>query len=264
VATLCSSCFADLLCGCNSIFFSLLRLTFCQNVNIELFYPECAVRMTFWDKFYGKMLFPIIIFAIFTVSFGFQELVFKTELYKRRAKPDVVERIPVPLSTRLISLFQFIVVTLYTFIISTVFQPFNCLKQPDNTYTMAKSPSSYCYDTAWKKNLPALIFFILIYCVGFPAALVYIFFKNGKNLDTVDFRVKYGNLISPYARRFFYWELIIMLKRSSFIVTNDFLSTGADYAARFVVGIVLLCVFFWVDVNCSPYRMKEMNFVQNS
>jgi hypothetical protein len=220
--------------------------------------------MTFWDKFYGKLLFPIIIFAIFTVSFGVQEIYFRSNFYKKKVASEAVQRVQPPLFIRLLSLFQFIVVALYTFIISTVFQPFNCLPQPDGTYTMAKSPASKCYDEAWNKNLPALVFFIVIYCFGFPLALAYIFIKNHKNVDTVDFKIKYGNLVSPYARKCYYWELVIMLKRSIFILSNDFLASSVDYGPRFVTGISLLFAFFWIDVDRSPYGLKEMNFVQNS
>jgi hypothetical protein len=213
--------------------------------------------MTFWDKYYGKMLFPVVIFGLFTLSFGVREL-----LSKRCAK--WFPRSSVPLIIRLISLFQFIVVALYTFIVSTVFQPFNCIKQSDGSYTMTKSPSYKCYDEQWNKNVAPIVMFILVYCIGFPAALGYIFLKNQSNLDSVHFRVRFGNLISPYSRKYFYWELVVMLKRSLFIVSNDFLTINTDYISRYFVGIGILCFFFWLDVTCSPYAKHEMNLVQSS
>jgi hypothetical protein len=220
--------------------------------------------MTFWDKFYGKMLFPLFLFLLITLSFALQEFFRRSAFIRQYCGQKLAKDSSVSLSYRLISLFQFIIITLYTFIVSSVFQPFNCLKQPDNSYSMAKSPSSLCYDSTWNKNLPALVFFILMYVIGFPAALLYIFVKNYKMIDTVEFKTRYGNLVSPYSRQFFYWELVVMLKRSAFMVSNDFLSTGADYGTRFVFSIALLCVFLWFDATFCPFRIKEKNFIKTS
>lgn len=47
------------------------------NLNIELFSPECSVRLTFWTKWILKMAVPMVLFLIFATYF------FAVPLYKR-------------------------------------------------------------------------------------------------------------------------------------------------------------------------------------
>eukprot|EP00475_Leptophrys_vorax_P025651 TRINITY_DN3592_c0_g2_i1.p1 TRINITY_DN3592_c0_g2~~TRINITY_DN3592_c0_g2_i1.p1 ORF type:complete len:603 (-),score=103.62 TRINITY_DN3592_c0_g2_i1:99-1715(-) len=235
----------------------ILQVFSVTNFNIELFYPECVVPMTFWTKFYGKMLFPIMIFVLFSLLFGTHEIL--TKIF-----PGYFRSGSILLSHRLLMLFQFIVVTMYTFLVSTVFQPFNCFSQSDGSYTMFRFPSAKCYDQDWKKNIPALVTFILLYCFGIPLALIYVFMKNKSNLDSKEFRMKFGNLTSPFSSNFFYWELVVMLKKGLFMVSNDFLSSHASYVARYCTGIGILFFFLWLDVTIKPYKQEEINLIQCS
>eukprot|EP00475_Leptophrys_vorax_P029734 TRINITY_DN4390_c0_g2_i3.p1 TRINITY_DN4390_c0_g2~~TRINITY_DN4390_c0_g2_i3.p1 ORF type:complete len:336 (+),score=53.15 TRINITY_DN4390_c0_g2_i3:448-1455(+) len=209
--------------------------------------------MTFWHKFYAKMLFPIFLATLFSAHLGFQRaLSFRwTQLFKQN---------PLPTSVRIFSLFQFVVIAFYTFIVSNVFQAFYCLRQPDGSYTMVEFPSSRCYDESWNKHIPALGLFGFLYGVAFPCTLAYIFWTNRKNIDATDFHLKCGSLISPYSRKYFYWEVVVLLKRSSFIVSNEFLSISQSYGERFFIAVILLFVFFWLDAVYSPYKSKGINF----
>eukprot|EP00475_Leptophrys_vorax_P025648 TRINITY_DN3592_c0_g1_i2.p1 TRINITY_DN3592_c0_g1~~TRINITY_DN3592_c0_g1_i2.p1 ORF type:complete len:193 (-),score=29.45 TRINITY_DN3592_c0_g1_i2:679-1257(-) len=68
--------------------------------------------------------------------------------------------------------------------------------------------SAKCYDQDWN----SLTIFILLYCFGIPLALVFVFMKYKNHLDSKNFRMKFGYPVSPFSQRFFYWELVVMLK----------------------------------------------------
>jgi hypothetical protein len=167
------------------------------------------------------------------------------------------------MSQKLASLFSFLVVGFYTLLISTLVQPFNCTKQFDGTLTMTKAPSNKCFDSVWNQNLPAVIFFILLYGISIPLIMIWIFYKNRDNIFNADFLVRYSSLTAPYRPKFFYFEIVIMLKRALFAVMNDFLSV-TSYTARYFTAVGTLLFFFWIGILAMPYQDRNLNLLSSS
>jgi hypothetical protein len=170
-------------------------------------------------------------------------------------------RTGIPLVRRVFALFSFLVIALYTFSISAVFSPFACVSQPDGTQTLAKYPGTKCFESSWMRKIYYIVIFALIYCVFIPVFLVVLFYRHRNDLDK--FSARFTNLVSPYKREFFYWELVLMMRKALFMVLNDFLTLSSGYLARFFVGIGLLCAFLWCDAVFRPYRNDELNFLQS-
>jgi hypothetical protein len=160
---------------------------------------------------------------------------------------------------RMFGLFTFFVVAFYTFLIQTSLQPFNCIKQSNGRYTLTKSPSEFCYSDQWNQNFPYVILFLTLYGLIFPLVLVVYFLKYRFDLENFSFQMKFGPLIDPYKKLYYFWELVIMIRRTIFIVSSDFLASSGSYGLRFSSGIALLLLFVWTDALIQPYLTREFN-----
>jgi hypothetical protein len=201
-----------------------------------------------------RMATPLILFAVMALTF-----VIRHYLGKRFARLAVKGH--KSLSRRIFALFSFLVIALYTFSVSSVFAPFNCQKQPDGSRTIAKYAAIKCFEGAWMRKIGTITVFVFIYVFLIPLYLVVLFYWNRKDLEK--FAAVFPNLISPYRREYFYWELVLMLRKAMFVVLSDFMTLSTSYLTRFFVSIGLLCVFFWLDVSFSPYRNDELNLLQS-
>jgi hypothetical protein len=125
---------------------------------------------------------------------------------------------------------------------------------------MTHNPSTRCYGSVWRAHLPEMMFFLLLNGVFGPLFIIYSFWTNRHFPEREPFRSRFLPLMIPYKREYFFWELVIMLKRSSFVISNSFLtSKGASYTAKFFTSICILFSFLWVEILCQPYTTKEFN-----
>jgi hypothetical protein len=205
--------------------------------------------MTFWPKFYLKMLIPLILLVV-VVSFPFVEAL----LQRRHGEgSSFTSRISY---TRTIAYLMFYFVTLYTFIISSVISPFRCIEQSDGSYFLVDNPSEECYTGDWNKNFPIVVVALVFYGLLVPLLLIFIFFLfgRGKGKDSLWFTSHFGLLTRPYRRKLYYWELVNLLRRALFAIATGFWKSGeASYAARLMTTLGFMFFFLWLDVFSSPF-----------
>lgn len=163
----------------------------------------------------------------------------------------------------MIGVISFVIVAFYSFLVSNASKPFNCKLQPDGTYTMAKSPSERCFTGKWNQYSGLSYIFLIVYGLFFPAGLAISFVRYRKNLDHSEFRRKFGHLVSSYKRRFFFWELVLMLKKAGFSSINDFLGSS-PYGTRYFVSISWICCFMWLELLLSPYVVHHFNAINHT
>jgi hypothetical protein len=129
---------------------------------------------------------------------------------------------------------------------------------------MWKNPSQNCFDKMWFEKLPIIVCIAIIYVIIVPSFFILLFIKNRKDPCNPRFRNLFGALISPYKVKYFYWELIIMLKRGSFIVINQLGSLSANYLARFGSSVCILAFFGAIEALILPYNSSHANVVNNT
>jgi hypothetical protein len=219
-------------------------------VKIELFSPDCSVPMTFWNKFYVKMFIPVIFALVFIVAA-------LTELMCKRIKsPKNYFVKSSSLTTRAYAYVIFFGVTLYTFVLSSLLSPFQCVKQTNGEYFIDSYPAELCFQGNWNKNLPAVIFFALIYVIAFPTCLTYVMYCYGRGdgVDTLWFSVRFGLITRPYRKEVYYWELVNLLRKAAFVLSTSFWqSTSSSYETKLMTTLILLFVFLWLDIFVSPF-----------
>eukprot|EP00475_Leptophrys_vorax_P019798 TRINITY_DN27120_c0_g1_i1.p1 TRINITY_DN27120_c0_g1~~TRINITY_DN27120_c0_g1_i1.p1 ORF type:complete len:321 (+),score=95.05 TRINITY_DN27120_c0_g1_i1:107-1069(+) len=144
--------------------------------------------------------------------------------------------------------------TMYTFLVSSAVSPFKCNYSSGSFVAMFDDPSRSCFDSDWKQHLFEVIIFTLLYAVGIPALMITIFWKNRQNVQNLEFIAAYGSVTRMYREKFFWWEIVQILKRSAFAIMNAFLLVlSTQYAAIFAT-LCLMCLFVVVEVAVKPYK----------
>jgi multisubunit Na+/H+ antiporter MnhE subunit len=241
--------------------------------------------MGFWEKYYAKMLllpaFAVLIFIFLFVRHslkqktgGFspvsKDLLSKAQADARKRQENV------SIWTRLVATKRIIVpilfssaVTLYTFLVSNSLSPFNCVSSYNTgqavTYFMARNPSEKCYDAEWYFHVKFVLLFSLIYGLIFPIIVAVVFYRQRKKIDDPQFQAGYGALVSLYTRTFFFWELVSMTKRASFVVMTEFLSTRQDaYLTKFAASISTIAFFSGLETIYTPFATKNLNLLSST
>jgi hypothetical protein len=198
------------------------------------------------------MLIPLLLF--FGIMLGIMAISSAKQLMKGRRLSFNVDFKP------MWGIFCFINVALFTFVISNVVEPFNCTLQSDGSYMMTHNPSTLCYGEMWRSHLPGMVIFLLINGVFGPSVIIYFFWTNRHFPETEPFRSRFSALMTPYKRRFFYWEIFVMLKRTVFIVSGNFLSSnGATYIVKYCTSVFILFISGWLEMLASPYTSSDFN-----
>jgi hypothetical protein len=224
-------------------------------VNIELFAPECAVSMNFLGKFVIRLMLPFMAISILVLLYVLSQFASCWKAQKLNFRVFVKYFISLP---RIRSFIGSTMVQFYTNSVSTSLSPFNCKKQPGGSYSLAKDPSVECFQAQWNSFLPLFTVGALFYVFLVPMCLCYIFWKHRHNHGSIEFHQSYHSLTYPYKYRFYYWELVVMLKRTFFVISTDFFSS-ADYAVKYGVAILVLFIFFWLDSAYLPYQTMSTN-----
>jgi hypothetical protein len=209
------------------------------------------VQLGFWQKYYIKMAIPFIVSILIlvgtVVSFFFRERVKKsrTNIPAKEAVGMIMNRVR--------PLLVVLVITMYTFLISSALSPFKC-KFSNNQYVMFDNPSSLCFDADWYAKLPLVIFFCLLYGLFLPGSIIAMFYMNRNNLSDPKFYSRFAVLIRNYNESYFWWDLMPMMKRAIFVVCAAFLLIAkTEVTLTYMTQFFLFC-YLAVEVSCSPYK----------
>jgi hypothetical protein len=231
-------------------------MTCFQNLNIELASPECSFPMDFWSKYTIKMLFLPSLSVLLLLASAFQirqTINRKFELFSKAFE-------------HLLPTIVVISSGLHSFLVSSAVQPLNCIRSDTDSssavFVMAYNPSYRCYDQQWYIHLPLVLLFCILYGLVLPLTVGYALFVHRTNIDEPKFSNRYGVLFKHYRREYFFWELVLMLKKVTLILTVQFLSTRkkASYGVKFTSSISIIGFYLALEAVIQPYFRKSMNF----
>ncbi|KAJ5078107.1 g protein-coupled receptor-related [Anaeramoeba ignava] len=166
------------------------------------------------------------------------------------------------LYNNLINSYTTILSFIYLFISFKALQIFDCKKQTSGVYTFEGDPSLFCYEKWWKDLLPWAIVCLIVYVIGIPVIFIILFFVSSKKLDEKTFDLRFGLLCSRYTKRWFFWEIFIMIRKLFLIISQLFISFDSIFQSVICV-IVLLCALVF-QVNSKPFvsdRHNKLEFV---
>jgi hypothetical protein len=213
----------------------------------------------FWAVYQFQILIPII---LPTILFLLSCAVLAVE-YKRNPKlwDDIQKRkVPHPFEKAL-SLFIFIITALYTALMTFVLAPFRCLPQSNGTYTLIPNPSENCFDEKWRSHMP-FIAFGLLQIVVIPICLIGIYSRHRRNQQSNFYRWRYGLLFRAYKDEFYWWELVIVIRKTAFVFLVD-ATNDLETPMRFFVIMVFLTLNFALESICRPYRIQGIHTISS-
>jgi hypothetical protein len=199
-------------------------------------------------------------FKILILIFVFFALLGAGYLY---AKYDAVERqnarsrLKASVFDKSISLLLMLFSTFYTFVLGMVMSAFRCYPQEDGTYTLLASPSHDCYDSEWRSYLWIIIFGILL-LLYFPVQLLFVFWRYRGRIHSNAFFYRYGVLVMPYKEQYFYWEVVLLIRKLILICLVDLTNAMANSERAFVL-ICFLILELFLDFLLNPFKEENLH-----
>lgn len=153
---------------------------------------------------------------------------------------------------------------MFTFLISTALSPFNCVRVSDTTFVLWKNPSEVCFRGKWSDNLGMTIILGIVYLVLVPLILLFIFIKYRKEIDHPTFFKRFGSLVIPFKLRFFYWELVMLVKRVAFMAVRELAFIVSGTRMKFILSTMIIAIFTALEVALAPYATEMSNLMNFS
>lgn len=223
--------------------FHILSLS---NFNFDVFAPECSVPVPFWTSWYTKVCTPIGFGLIVLVSF-----------YIHKWRDPTVMRTKIV--NNYINGMLLLIVSFYTSMLSSIFNVFNCYRHTDGTYVLLTAPEELCFAGDWLYNLPMIIVAVFVLAFGIPASFAAVFWKYRFDRDSYMITVTFEVITSPYNKKFFYWEIVTMIQKASFVVLLDFLSVTGTHFERLFFVFIILVLFIFAEALLHPYKTPLYN-----
>jgi hypothetical protein len=222
-----------------------------SNMNFELFFNlECISKTSFWDIF----VFKILILLLFCASF--LGICFWYVKCKSMKGGNVGSHPTVSVLDKCIALLLMLLSTFYTFVLGMILTVFRCYPPEDGTHTLLSSPSLDCYDSEWFSNLWIIIIGIM-FLIYFPLLLAFILWKNRSKIYSNTFFFRYGILVKPYKMQFFYWEVILLIRKLILICLVD-LTNGMPNTERAFILICFLILELFLDFLVNPFQEENV------
>jgi hypothetical protein len=150
-----------------------------------------------------------------------------------------------------LSMYLAILVGLYIYMLTIALEPFRCFQQADGTLTLVASPNLDCFDATWSQNMFSIVVGLL-YIIGIPSFLILAFWKYRNSVETNEFHWRFGLLTSPYNRKYFWWSIYLLTKKTLLVMLIDLTNDYTIYIRTFIVLLLLLSALF-IESICKPY-----------
>eukprot|EP00163_Fabomonas_tropica_P014677 TRINITY_DN2669_c0_g1_i1.p1 TRINITY_DN2669_c0_g1~~TRINITY_DN2669_c0_g1_i1.p1 ORF type:complete len:1253 (+),score=231.12 TRINITY_DN2669_c0_g1_i1:224-3982(+) len=244
---------------------TILVLSSVSNFNIDLFRIECnVVVMHHYTRWIIWMFLPFLLGIFMIAIYAAGKLIRSTPWFKQLYRPSSFWIIQF-LSLDRHDLHKVwggaivrMMVIAYVMVLERVFSHFTCTQQNDKTWVMEGNRSLTCYDRQWKIMLVPGLLCILLYCAILPG---YFFYKLKINRmhPSRDFSIVFRALYDDYHKRFWWWEIVIMVRIMLVLFTaGAFTSTSLQTSALLFIqfGFVMICVY------TRPYVVRRVNTIQ--
>jgi hypothetical protein len=173
----------------------------------------------------------------------------------------------------MISMFITTVYFMYLSITRATLDVINCLDTdpPSGKLYMASMPLEECGVAGGLqvRVLPAALVFLIFYCIGFPAVVVYIFYKKQKNIHedqylrahgrgmhpisnrNYEFRQRFSRLYYQYKPNCYWWIVVIVVRKFAICFAGVALRTSATFQLCF--ALVVMFTAFVMQVVYQPF-----------
>ncbi|KAJ3431555.1 insulin-like growth factor binding proteinn-terminal [Anaeramoeba flamelloides] len=139
---------------------------------------------------------------------------------------------------------------------------FRCEKIFDGTWRLKSSPNVICYGSWWLKHLIWVLFFGILYIIGIPVLLITLLIRYSKKLDEKKFDELFGLISYRYSKTWFFWEIIVMMRKLFMVVFRVFLDDKPT--VQVILCIIVLVVALLLQARFRPYLVNNHNHLEFS
>lgn len=126
------------------------------------------------------------------------------------------------------------------------------VQEVEGTFYMRLDYSIECYNDEWSIYAAIAILGILLYCFGIPLFDYIVLFQNQHKLFTEEkFSNRFGFIYARFKEKFFFWELVEMLRK--FMMSGILMFVKAGSYEQITVGVGFAVTFLALQVCFSPY-----------
>jgi predicted outer membrane repeat protein len=155
-----------------------------------------------------------------------------------------------------------LLLTLHPNILNSAFSMMSCKEMENNTWWLISDFSIKCWTGdhltyTLSFSLPSLIIWGIITPVGFLVALV----KNIGKVKDIGTRRRFSYLFNGYSEKRYYWEFIIVIRKSVIVALSMFLSAINSNVQSFTAILFIWCMLS-VQYYLKPYSNKDLNNIE--
>ena len=139
-----------------------------------------------------------------------------------------------------------------------VFSLFKCVEIKVNEFVLEVDPGIQCYDEVWFGMSYAAYTFMIIYVLGIPLG-TYIALRLHKNAlwDKTDkyhvyYMSAFGNLYEPYLHKYYYWDVIDMMRKM--IMTGGLILVATGSSAQLLLAEIITLSYMLFVLKLMPYH----------
>jgi len=222
--------------------------------SVDCFLPSSGTIRPFFSKLLFISLSP---FFLILISLGVWFIIFKVKKWTdwTRLKSNVT-------TTCVVILFM-----IHTTLVQTSILGFRCTNIGDASgskteYYLAQDLEVECWGSThlfwvFAVALPAFI----VWGLGIPFFAYRILKKNQLNLESNEFKSKYGFLYDGYKSEKYYWEFVVLYRKIIMIFISVFMVTyGTTIQSLAVLGVAF--VSFMLQLRGVPFQQNDLNTME--
>lgn len=206
---------------------------------------------------------PLIILIISSLYLAFY--------LKNKKKKIVIENIHDRLRIWF-AIFITVIMILYPDCMKICFEAFNCINVGFSSFPQYQLAADYSM-TCWKGEHMSLIYgaatpFLLLFGIGFPLFVLINLISHwkGNSLNNKAELLKYGYFYFGYDKQFFFWDMVILLRKISILLIDVFFLTkfNQELVNQPVLAIFLvLFISLYIQLIYQPYRKDKLNLINS-
>ncbi|KAJ6236681.1 repeat outer membrane protein [Anaeramoeba flamelloides] len=164
------------------------------------------------------------------------------------------------LGNNFINCYTTLLTLLYLILTLNVLKIFKCDKRDDGNYYLHASGDIKCFSSDWYDLFIISIIFSLIYIIGIPLLLIILLVHYSKRLNERQFDEKFGLLCCRYSKNYFYWEIVVMIRKLFFVIFQIYLTNAKIY--QLILCIIVLFIALLLQFVYRPYLIIRHNFLE--
>eukprot|EP00004_Rigifila_ramosa_P004532 TRINITY_DN1501_c0_g1_i1.p1 TRINITY_DN1501_c0_g1~~TRINITY_DN1501_c0_g1_i1.p1 ORF type:complete len:1111 (-),score=242.14 TRINITY_DN1501_c0_g1_i1:113-3445(-) len=223
------------------------------NLDFDATSPECTFPgISYEEKWRFSVLLPVIVSSVFLLAW--------LPFYILARPFKSLEKFRTFMGSRVIAGIVLFINLVYLVAVSKALEVFDCTRQPNGVRTLDAYPEIVCLSARHKAMIPGAILASIFYSAGIPLSYLYVLRRGAKAGALGDhyFQLKYGALFMKYKPAYWYWELVVLMRKLMFVIPELFFSNRSDVTSA-ISAIVLMIAGIFVKRN-KPYIYNFLNY----